>query len=42
MITVMKSRMMEGAVNVARVEEMRCAHKILVRKPEKISLLEKC
>jgi hypothetical protein len=33
MITVMKSRRMEGAMNVARVEAVKYAHNILVRKP---------
>lgn len=42
MITIMKSRRMEGTVNVASVEALRYAHIILVRKPEKKSSLERC
>lgn len=42
MITVMKSRRMECAVNVAHVGTVRYAHKILVRKPEKKSLFDRC
>jgi hypothetical protein len=42
MITLMKSRRTESAANVARVEAMRYVHKILLRKPEKKSSLDRC